>query len=65
MMKHRQSPEFRARIATVNAKPVTVDGKIYPSNAEAARQLGIKPDALRARLKRQKIKSTKQGETHE
>jgi len=64
LLAHRQSLEFRALVATINAKPVTVNGVTYPSNAEAARQLGIKPDALRARLKRQKLKETTEGKHH-
>lgn len=54
---HLNSPEHRALLVAAVSKPVIVDGVSYPSNAEAARQLGIKDSTLRARLKREQLKS--------
>ncbi|MNN29467.1 GIY-YIG catalytic domain protein [compost metagenome] len=51
------SPEHREMLVAAVSKPVVVDGVDYPSNAEAARQLGLKPSTLRARLKREQLKS--------
>lgn len=59
---HLKSPEHRALLVAAVSKPVVIDGVTYPSNAEAARKLGIKDSTLRARIKRNKLKPN-QGET--
>jgi hypothetical protein len=37
---------------TLNAKPITLDGTVYPSITAFARKFGLHPNAVTERLKR-------------
>lgn len=49
---YRHSPETISRIrsSAINQKPVSIDGTIYPSASEAARDLGIDHKTVRVRI---------------